>query len=184
MYKVQVIHNQDLAFTVKTNESEYIIDAKGKGLTPLDALLAGYLDRTGVPDAGDRSRAVRDLERQHGFATLEATLVYEFNTAEPVTLGRDENGTCVFLKKNLCTIYEDRPYICRLYLCNMAEALSVLYEKIASQGTWHTYSRLGWAREEDIRHNPFLKGNSYDEVCMSNFEFDLQKAMDRIFFYF
>ncbi|MCX5669512.1 MAG: OsmC family protein [Candidatus Omnitrophica bacterium] len=48
MYKVQVIHNQDLAFTVKTNESEFIIDAKGKGLTPLDALLAGLGSCIGV----------------------------------------------------------------------------------------------------------------------------------------
>jgi putative redox protein len=48
MYKVQVIHHQDLAFTVKTNESEFIIDAKGKGLTPLDAFLAGLGSCIGV----------------------------------------------------------------------------------------------------------------------------------------
>jgi len=48
MYKVQVTHNQDLAFTVKVGESELIIDAKGKGLTPLDALLAGLGSCLGV----------------------------------------------------------------------------------------------------------------------------------------
>jgi len=48
MYSVQVIHNQDLAFTVKVGESEFIIDAKGKGLTPLDALLAGLGSCLGV----------------------------------------------------------------------------------------------------------------------------------------
>ena len=48
MYKVQVTHNQDLAFTVKANESEFIIDAKGQGLTPLDALLAGLGSCLGV----------------------------------------------------------------------------------------------------------------------------------------
>ena len=48
MYNVQVTHNQDLAFMVKTNESEFIIDAKGKGLTPLDALLAGLGSCIGV----------------------------------------------------------------------------------------------------------------------------------------
>ena len=48
MYKVQVTHNQDLAFRVKANESEFIIDAKGKGLTPLDALLAGLGSCVGV----------------------------------------------------------------------------------------------------------------------------------------
>lgn len=48
MYKVQITHNQDLAFTVKSGESEFIIDAKGKGLTPLDALLAGLGSCLGV----------------------------------------------------------------------------------------------------------------------------------------
>jgi len=48
MYKVQVTHNQDLAFTAKAGESEFIIDAKGKGLTPLDALLAGLGSCLGV----------------------------------------------------------------------------------------------------------------------------------------
>jgi uncharacterized OsmC-like protein len=48
MYKVQVTHNQNLAFTVKTNKSEFIIDAKGDGLTPLDALLSGLGSCIGV----------------------------------------------------------------------------------------------------------------------------------------
>jgi len=48
MYNVQVTHNQDLAFTVKTNKGEYIIDAKGNGLTPLDALLTGLGSCIGV----------------------------------------------------------------------------------------------------------------------------------------
>ena len=48
MYNVEVRHQQDLAFMVKTNESEFIIDAKGKGLTPLDALLTGLGSCIGV----------------------------------------------------------------------------------------------------------------------------------------
>jgi uncharacterized OsmC-like protein len=48
MYNVQVTHNHDLAFTVKANESEFIIDAKGNGLTPLDALLSGLGSCIGV----------------------------------------------------------------------------------------------------------------------------------------
>jgi len=48
VYKVQLTHNQGLAFTVKANESEFIIDAKGNGLTPLDALLAGLGSCIGV----------------------------------------------------------------------------------------------------------------------------------------
>ncbi|MDD5506408.1 MAG: hypothetical protein PHR73_06610 [Candidatus Omnitrophica bacterium] len=34
MYKVEVTHNQDMAFNVKAGESEFEVDAKGKGLTP------------------------------------------------------------------------------------------------------------------------------------------------------
>jgi len=48
MYRVEITHNQDMSFTAKSGESEYIIDAKGKGLTPLDALLAGLGSCTGV----------------------------------------------------------------------------------------------------------------------------------------
>ena len=48
MYKIEVTHNQDLAFSVKAGESEFIVDAKGKGLTPLDALLAGLGSCVGV----------------------------------------------------------------------------------------------------------------------------------------
>ena len=48
MYKALVIHRQDLAFTVKVGDSEFTIDAKGKGVTPLDALLAGLGSCVGV----------------------------------------------------------------------------------------------------------------------------------------
>jgi uncharacterized OsmC-like protein len=48
MYKVQITHNQDMAFTVKAGQSEFIIDAQGQGLTPLDALLAGLGSCIGV----------------------------------------------------------------------------------------------------------------------------------------
>ena len=48
MYKVEITHNHDLAFSVKAGESEFGVDAKGKGLTPLDALLAGLGSCIGV----------------------------------------------------------------------------------------------------------------------------------------
>ena len=48
MYKVEITHNQDLAFTAKVGRSEFIIDAQGQGLTPLDALLAGLGSCIGV----------------------------------------------------------------------------------------------------------------------------------------
>lgn len=48
MYKVEITHNRDFVFTVKANESEFIIDAQGQGLTPLDTLLAGLGSCIGV----------------------------------------------------------------------------------------------------------------------------------------
>jgi len=48
MYQVEIIHNKDLNFTAKAGESEFVIDAKGKGLTPLDTFLAGLGSCTGV----------------------------------------------------------------------------------------------------------------------------------------
>jgi len=48
MYKIEVTHKQDMAFSVKAGQSEFDIDAKGKGLTPLDALLAGLGSCVGV----------------------------------------------------------------------------------------------------------------------------------------
>ena len=48
MYKVEITHNQEMAFTAKVGVSEFIIDAQGQGLTPLDALLAGLGSCIGV----------------------------------------------------------------------------------------------------------------------------------------
>jgi uncharacterized OsmC-like protein len=48
MYKVEITHNQDLAFTAKIGTNEFIIDAQGQGLTPLDALLSGLGSCIGV----------------------------------------------------------------------------------------------------------------------------------------
>ncbi len=48
MYNVEITHNQDQAFTVKARQSEFIIDAQGQGLTPLDACLAGLGSCVGV----------------------------------------------------------------------------------------------------------------------------------------
>jgi uncharacterized OsmC-like protein len=48
MYRVAIAHNQDMAFSVRTGESVFSVDAKGNGLTPLDALLAGLGTCVGV----------------------------------------------------------------------------------------------------------------------------------------
>jgi uncharacterized OsmC-like protein len=48
MYKVEITHNQEMVFTAKAGQSEFIIDAQGQGLTPLDAFLAGLGSCVGV----------------------------------------------------------------------------------------------------------------------------------------
>lgn len=48
MFRAEITHNSDFAFTVKTGESEFIIDAKGKGMTPLNAFLSGLGSCIGV----------------------------------------------------------------------------------------------------------------------------------------
>ncbi|MCX5693985.1 MAG: OsmC family protein [Candidatus Omnitrophica bacterium] len=48
MYNVEITHNQDLAFTAKSGQGEFVIDAQGQGITPLDALLAGLGSCIGV----------------------------------------------------------------------------------------------------------------------------------------
>lgn len=48
MFKTEITHNSDFAFTVKTGESQFLVDAKGNGMTPLDVLLAGLGSCIGV----------------------------------------------------------------------------------------------------------------------------------------
>jgi uncharacterized OsmC-like protein len=48
MYKVRIDHKKDYEFGVKAGESEFAIDAKGKGLTPPDALLVALASCVGV----------------------------------------------------------------------------------------------------------------------------------------
>lgn len=48
MYQVEITHNQEFSFTAKVGESEFVIDAKCKGLTPLDAFLSGLGSCIGV----------------------------------------------------------------------------------------------------------------------------------------
>lgn len=48
MYQLEVTHRQDYSFTVNSCGHEFVVDAKEKGLTPLDALLAGLGTCIGV----------------------------------------------------------------------------------------------------------------------------------------
>ncbi len=48
MYQVEITHDQEMAFTARAGEAQLVIDAQGKGFTPLDALFAGLGSCVGV----------------------------------------------------------------------------------------------------------------------------------------
>ena len=153
--------------------------ATGRG-----ADLGDYVVMPEKPDLEDRRRSINDLVRQHELTSAQATLIYEHNTSEPLTLAKADTGACRFLSGNLCSIYPHRPFACRLYICNMGDQLESLYETIVRQGVWHSYHVLGWLPAEEIGHNPFLGVLSYQEVKLADFAFDLEGALEKLFFYF
>lgn len=136
------------------------------------------------PDIAARRKAIREMSESAGITELEATLLYEYNNAEPIILKKKSEGECCFLEANLCSRYLIRPYSCGLYLCNMGEKLSYIQEMIIRQGTWHAYYRLGWIDGDEIAHNPFLKENCYDRLLLADFDFKLDNTLEQLFFYF
>jgi Fe-S-cluster containining protein len=163
----------------------------GYDLAALQALAAergeswtDYVVLPAPPDTAARRRAIAGLQRDNGMSRAEATLIYEANSAEPVTLARGGLGGCRFLDGALCSIYPRRPFACRLYVCNMGERLEALYESIVAQGVWHSYSVMGWIGPEEIAHNPFVAAERFDEVALESFESVLAAAAEELFFYF
>jgi Fe-S-cluster containining protein len=136
------------------------------------------------PDIQARRKAIREMSDSAAITQLEATLLFEYNNAEPIILAKQTSGECCLLKDRLCSRYAIRPYSCGLYLCDMGERLSYIQEMIIRQGTWYAYAKLGWIDEGEIPHNPFLKRGSYDELLVSDFEFKLENTLDQLFFYF
>lgn len=137
------------------------------------------------PDVASRRKAIKEMSKSAAITTLEATLLYEYNNAEPIILAkRKAGGECCFLENRICSKYMIRPYSCGLYLCNMGEKLSYIEEMIIRQGTWHAYYKLGWIGGEDIMHNPFLKADSYEKLLLADFDFNLENALEQLFFYF
>jgi len=136
------------------------------------------------PDMGFRRKAIREMCGWTSISELEATLLFEYNNAEPLTLARQASGACCFLRDGLCSRYTRRPYSCGLYLCNMGKRLAYIQEMIVRQGTWHAYYKLGWISGKDIPHNPFLRADSYDKLLAADFDFDLGNTSEQLFFYF
>lgn len=169
-----------------------LIPVLGVDLVPLSRALGGDVDsicRTHLalperPDVARRREAIRTLARDAKIDLTTASLVYEYNNAEPVTFQRHASEVCMLQCDLLCRIYGRHPLACRLYLCNMGERLSVLYENIVRQGVWHSYAALGWIGEGDIAHNPFLGGATASEVRLVDFDVDVSTALESLFFYF
>lgn len=136
------------------------------------------------PNIASRRKAIKEMSQSASITILEATLQYEYNNAEPLILAKKGSGKCCFLENSLCSKYMIRPYSCGLYLCNMGERLSFIEEMIIRQGTWHAYYKLGWIGEQDISHNPFLKAASYEKLLLADFDFNLESALEQLFFYF
>ncbi len=138
------------------------------------------------PDMAFRSKAIREMASATSITPLEATLLFEYNNAEPIILTKQVQHppVCCFLHENLCSRYTIRPYSCGLYLCNMDQHLSYLQEMVIRQGTWHAYYKLGWVAAEDISHNPFLKADSYDKLPIADFDYNFENALEQLFFYF
>lgn len=57
---------------------------------------------------------VARLARNRGLTTTEFRKAWTVN-GEGLTLAQRENGACVFLGSDGCTVYSDRPLVCRLY---------------------------------------------------------------------
>ena len=147
--------------------------------------LDGAVDLPQPPDMVARAAGIRDMIRDMQMSTEEATSIYEFNQSEPIALRHGEDGMCVFLRDGSCTIYPYRTLTCRLYVCNMGERLSVLQERIVTEGTWHAYEALGWTGGTDLSHNAFRGAGSHWDLELSAFEPDGDRSdPEKLFFYF
>ena len=136
------------------------------------------------PDIQQRSKDIRETMAQFGISEPEATFLYDVNQAEPLALPRRDDGGCRYLQGNLCGIYEKRPFNCRFYLCNMGTRLAAIQETLVSQGTWHAYAMLGWIPAKALRYNPFMRTQDYSAISLADLEFNLDKNVEKMFFYF
>lgn len=156
-----------------------------KGLNcSLDELKSKYLIIPEQVDVKARRKSISEMSRNGGMSETDAVLLYEYNNAEPLIMSKQNTGDCCLLKDKLCSLYTNRPYSCGLYLCNMGEKLAFIQEMIIRQGTWHAYSMLGWIDKEEISHNPFLKVETYEQLLVKDFDYQLQDTLDQLFFYF
>lgn len=143
-----------------------------------------YVTLPEQPSPAERREAILEFVQNHDLDHATATLLYEYNVAEPVSYAKSSDGGCVYLTNGLCSNYPDRAFTCALYACTTGERLSNLQELIVRQGVWHSYYVLGWIEAEDIEHNPFLSAETYESVRIADFDVDLSAALETLFFFF
>ena len=78
MYKVEINNKGGMLFDVKANDYQFVIDAKGKGLTPPDALLAALGSCIGVYIRKYAEGAKLDI------GPFKVTVESEFDAGKPV----------------------------------------------------------------------------------------------------
>ena len=145
-----------------------------------EKLLHNHLELPARPDPDERAAAIADLERQFRASQSEATLLYEWNTGEPIVPRQAEDGFCHWLRHRRCSVYPGRPLICSFYLCNFGDRLSALFDAIVRQGVWHSYVAVGWIESRVVAHNPFLSVGDPALAPLRAFDVDVAPLLQRM----
>ncbi len=161
-----------------------ILAMAGEAITDAAQWAKEHLLLPDPPDLIARQKGIAELMRQSNMTEHDASVLYEYNQSEPISFLQNESDRCVHQRGNLCGVYAQRPFVCRLYLCRFGERLQDLLEIVVTQGTWHAWAVLGVVPMEAIAHNPFAGKQGYDQVKLKEFEFGLEEAMGELFSFF
>lgn len=145
-----------------------------------ERLLRDHLELPERPDPDDRAARIADLARQLRATPAQATLLYEWNTGEPIVPRQSADGFCHWLRDRRCSVYPGRPLICSFYLCNFGGRLSALFDAIVRQGVWHSYAALGWLDRGVIAHNPFVSAGDPAQAPLRAFDVDVAPLLQRL----
>ena len=143
-------------------------------------LLRDHLELPERPDPDARAAGIADLRRQFHASEPEATLLYEWNTGEPIVPRQGGDGFCHWLRDRRCSVYTGRPLICSFYLCNFGDRLSALFDAIVRQGVWHSYVAVGWIDSSLVAHNPFVSVNDPTRALLGAFDVDVSPLLERM----
>ena len=145
-----------------------------------ERLLSDHLELPARPDPEERSAQIADLARQFRASHSEATLLYEWNTGEPIVPRQGDDGFCHWLQDRRCSVYPGRPLICSFYLCNFGDRLSALFDAIVRQGVWHSYVAVGWIESGVVAHNPFVSAGDPGRASLAAFDIDVAPLLQRM----